>query len=223
MTHIKEMVIWSDEHILVINKPAGLPTLVDGWDPDAPHIVGLLKETYHPLWIVHRLDRETSGVLLFALTAEAHRGLNRQFETRQVQKTYHALVPGSPAWEEKVVSLSLRADGDRRHRTIADPIKGKPALTELKVLERFGDFSLIQAMPQTGRTHQIRAHLSLIGLPIAGDRLYGEDRPEKFGWLMLHARSLRIKHPTTGKELFFEAEYANDFKAVLQDLRWSSD
>lgn len=223
MAPIENMVIWSDEHMLVINKPAGLPTLVDGWDPDAPHIVGLLKETYHPLWIVHRLDRETSGVLLFALTAEAHRWLNRQFEKRQVQKTYHALVRGSPDWEENEVSLSLRADGDRRHRTVADPIKGKPALTELKVLERFGDFSLIQAMPRTGRTHQIRAHLSLIGLPIAGDQLYGGEKLESMGRLMLHARSLRVKHPTTGKELFFEAEYANDFQAVLQDLRRSSD
>ena len=139
MTQTEKMVIWRDEQLLVVNKPAGLPTLVDGWDPDAPHLVGLLKETYSPLWIVHRLDRETSGVLLFALTAVAHRALNRQFETRRVQKTYHALVTGSPMWEEKEVSLALRADGDRRHRSIADPVKGKTALTMLKVLERFGE------------------------------------------------------------------------------------
>ena len=148
-------ILWQDEALLVADKPAGLPCLVDGYDPDAPYLFGLLKEAFPPLWVVHRLDRHTSGVIVFARSAEAHRALNRQFEQRSVTKTYHALINGNPDWSENTINIRLRPNGDRKHRTIVDARNGKPAITVVRVLERFGPYSLVEAQPQTGRTHQI--------------------------------------------------------------------
>src|SRR5512138_2201442 len=103
-------IIHQDEAILVANKPAGLSTLPDGYDSSLPHVKSLLEQQFGRLWIVHRLDKDTSGVLLLARTAQAHRLLNQQFEQHQVLKVYHALVAGSPGWEEKTVDLPLRAN-----------------------------------------------------------------------------------------------------------------
>lgn len=219
MIDAEQIIIWRDDHLLVINKPAGLPTLVDGWHPEMPYLFGILKQTFAPLWVVHRLDRETSGVIIFARTAEAHRALNRQFAAHQVQKTYHAIISGSPAWQEKQVCRALRANGDRQHRTVEDPARGRSAVTALKVLERFVGYTLIQATPQTGRTHQIRAHLAMTGFPIAGDRLYGSPQADQFERLMLHACSLNFRHPISGEELSFEAPSPADFCAMLANLR----
>ncbi len=168
-----DLVIWHDDALLVVNKPAGLPTLVDGYDPQAPFLAGILKKDWDPLWIVHRLDRQTSGVIIFARTALAHRDLNIQFEKRLAQKTYHALVIGSPDWSEKSISLPLRANGDRKHRTVIDAQRGKAARTDFSLLETFADYALVAAQPRSGRTHQIRAHLAAIGHPIVMDLLYG--------------------------------------------------
>jgi RluA family pseudouridine synthase len=227
-------IIWADDHLLAVNKPAGLPTLPDGWAP-GPHVKSVLEPIYGRLWIVHRLDRSTSGALVLARTAAAHRDLNLQFDAHAVAKIYHALVVGSPAWEEQVVDLPLRADGDRKHRTIVDPRRGKPSVTGLRVLEQLGAYTLVEARPATGRTHQIRAHLVAVGFPIAGDALYGgapvyrpasePGRPtaESLRPLLdrpaLHARSLTLRHPATGDQLTFEASYPDDLAAALDELR----
>jgi tRNA pseudouridine32 synthase/23S rRNA pseudouridine746 synthase len=223
----QNLVIYSDSALLVVNKPAGLPTLVDGYNPDAPYLVGLLKQNYNPLWTVHRLDKDTSGVIVFARTAAAHRHLNTQFEQRQANKIYHALVFGSPPWETLTVDLPLRADGDRKHRTVVDAQRGKPAVTDLRVLERLGllsqtvPYTVIEATPHTGRTHQIRVHLASQGYPIVADPLYGPKiSPEAapLPRLALHARSLKLVHPDTGTEMHFEAPYPQDFAEVLSKL-----
>lgn len=235
--NINNSILWFDESLVVVNKPAGLPTLPDGYDPGAPYLKSVLLPDFGPLWIVHRLDRETSGVMVIARSPQAHRALNTQFQEHQVSKVYHAMVIGEPEWTEKDVDLPLRPNGDRRHRTVVDPQRGKPALTGLRVLERFARFTLIEAIPKTGRTHQVRAHLSAQALPIACDALYGvgegiylsqikpnsrlETEPEipLIDRLALHARSLAFLHPITKAALRFEAPYPEDFTAFLRAFR----
>jgi tRNA pseudouridine32 synthase / 23S rRNA pseudouridine746 synthase len=231
------VVVYADDSILAINKPVGLPTLPDGYNPDALHVKAVLAPEFGPLWIVHRLDRDTSGLLLLARNADAHRVLNTQFEKRQVAKRYHALTCGCPDWEEKTIHLPLRPDGDRRHRSVVDSHNGKRAETEFHLLERLVDYALLEAIPHTGRTHQIRAHLAAVRLPILGDELYGGQpkliksmlNPGHAGGIQnesallqrcaLHAHSLELTHPASGETLRLEAPYPEDFTVALQALR----
>jgi RluA family pseudouridine synthase len=230
-------VLWCDAALLVVNKPAGLSTLPDGYDPTMPHIKSILEQEYGRLWIVHRLDKGTSGVLLLARTAQAHRSMNTQFEQHLVLKRYHAIVMGYPEWQELTIDLPLRPNGDRHHRTVIDRQAGKPAVTHLKVLERLGRYSLLEAIPETGRTHQIRAHLSALELFIVGDKLYarvintgspGRQTPSDHDMeithalakrMRLHAGYLEINHPITGQRIKIEAPYPAEWAEVLEQLR----
>jgi len=222
------LALYLDDALLVVNKPAGLPTLIDGFHPDAPYLAGLLGVAYGRVWVVHRLDKETSGVIAFARSAQAHKDLNTQFEQRQASKVYHAMVIGQPDWDEKTVDLPLRPDGDRRHRTVIDQQMGKPAITRLRVLEVYGAYALVEAIPLTGRTHQIRAHLAACGYPLIADRLYGRSGDmhsgsttgtETIQRLGLHARSLAFFNPLNGQRQTFEAPYPQDFSGALEQLR----
>jgi RluA family pseudouridine synthase len=216
-------ILYVDEILLAINKPAGLLTLPDGYDPAAPHVRSLLEPHFGRLWIVHRLDRDTSGVLLLARSAETHRALNNQFDQRQVSKLYHALVTGSPDWDTYTVDLPLRINVGHKHRSVVDPARGKPAVTHLRVLERFNTCSFIEAAPETGRTHQIRAHLAAAGYPLVGDALYGSSQRDSSSSgmlrLALHAHQLAIAHPLRCSPLQFEAPYPEDFAHALDQLR----
>lgn len=231
-------ILWVDDAIIAVNKPPGLRTIRDGYDPAIPYLSAILSERYGRLWVVHRLDKETSGVIVLARTPESHRLLNLQFDQRQVAKVYHAIVIGAPQWEKRALHLPLRINGDRRHRTVVDAHKGKPAFTELEVLERFQDHALIAARPHTGYTHQIRAHLSAIGFPILGDALYtaspahpgrqaqsaaqplpGSPLLQRLG---LHAHSITFTHPLTQTVTTLEAPYYPDFQQALKWLRENS-
>jgi RluA family pseudouridine synthase len=233
----QSLLIYSDEAMLVINKPSGLRVLPDGYDPSAPHIRSTLEPEFGQLWIVHRLDKHTSGVLALARSAEAHRTLNDQFAEHQVEKCYHALVLGNPHWEQRTTRLPLRPDGDRHHRTVVDHRRGKPAVTHLRVLERLPGCTLLEARPETGRTHQIRAHLAALGLPLVADKLYGDGQPLLLSSLVpgyrpddqpehpplerlgLHAFQLELSHPLSGEAQRFEAPYSDDFASTLRVLR----
>lgn len=232
--NLHDWVLWQDEALLAVNKPAGLPTLNDGWQPDALYLVKLLNDAFGRLWVVHRLDRDTSGVIVLARSAEAHRRLNTQFEQRAAHKTYYALAAGAPTWDETDVRLPLLPNGDRQHRTVIDHRRGKPAETHLRVLARFAAAALIEARPQTGRTHQIRAHLAALGHPILGDALYlapvqrgpNPIPPERLAWLAgvigrvaLHAGRLEIVHPFNGAALEIQAPPPEDFESALARLQ----
>ena len=240
-TQTRLPVLFEDESMLAVNKPAGLLSLPDGYIPDAPDLLTVLQPSFGDLWIVHRLDRETSGVVVLARNEKAHAALNGQFENRQVSKVYHALVAGNPIWTERSISAPLRVDADRYHRTLIDQEEGKPAETSFKVLERFGRqskrYTLVEAHPLTGRTHQIRVHLAALGVPVAVDALYGTKTPImlsdiKRGYrgdpeterplldrLGLHACQLTVQHPVTGESITFEAPYSRDIAATLNQLR----
>jgi RluA family pseudouridine synthase len=211
-------ILFIDEHLLAVNKPAGLPTLPDGYDKAAPCLINLLKQQFDRVWVVHRLDKETSGVIVFARTAEVHRALNIAFDSREVHKVYHAIVIGAPAWNEYTIDLPLRSDGDRRHRTVIDRARGKAAITRVRVVERFAQHTLIEARPETGRTHQIRAHLAAIDLPLAGDVLYGGSAT-LINRTALHAHAIEFEHLVSHESLHIAAPYPPDFVQALRQLR----
>lgn len=210
--------IYRDAHILVIDKPAGIPVLPDGWDKDAPYLVQILEKEYGKVWIVHRLDKITSGVMVFARDAEAHRVLNLQFENHEVEKTYHALLEGNPKWEEKIARHPLRVNVGHKHRTMVDDKNGKPSETRFRILKRCRASALVEAKPVTGRTHQVRVHAYALGHPLLGDILYGGSESNIIPRPALHACALTITHPQTRETMTFTAKYPQDFATALKFL-----
>lgn len=211
-------ILYEDSALLIVNKPAGVPVLPDGWDENAPYLVKLLEEQYTKLWVVHRLDKVTSGVIVFALTPEAHRSLNRQFEGHQAQKVYHALINGVPEWDEHIARHKLRVNVGHSHRTVVDHARGKPAETAFKVLKRYPGCGLIESRPATGKTHQIRVHAYALGHPLLGDTLYSAPPTDLIARPALHALELTLAHPTSNDRLTFQAPYPPDFEQALARL-----
>lgn len=211
-------IIHVDEQLLVVDKPAGLPVLPDGWEKDAPYLVKLLEEEFGRVWIVHRLDKTTSGVMVFARNAESHRALNMQFESHEAEKTYHAILEGNPGWDEKTTKHPLRANVGHKHRTMVDDKNGKPSETRFRILKRFEAAALAEAKPVTGRTHQVRVHAYALEHPLVGDILYGGSESNIIRRPALHARSLTIVHPHTKETMTFTSEYPQDFATALKLL-----
>jgi RluA family pseudouridine synthase len=215
-------IIHQDKQIIVVNKPAGLSVLPEGWDKDAPYLQKTLEEKFGRIWVVHRLDKVTSGVIVFARTAEAHRHLNGQFERREIEKRYHAIVEGVPEWDEYTAKHSLHPNVGRKHRTVVDRHRGKRSVTAFKLIKSWQARAWLEAQPKTGRTHQIRVHLSALGYPILADTLYGA---ENCAWITrpaLHAHRITFIHPSTNKEQTFLAPYPQDFADLLAKLDQST-
>ncbi|MCP4142856.1 MAG: RluA family pseudouridine synthase [Chloroflexi bacterium] len=211
-------IIYQDKQIVVLNKPAGLSVLKEGWDETALFLKQTLEKKFGRIWVVHRLDKVTSGVIVFARNAEAHRHLNTQFEKREVDKTYHAIVEDYPEWNEYTARHSLHVNVGRKHRTVVDNHRGKPSETDFKVVKRWQDHSMIEAKPKTGRTHQIRAHLSAAGFPIVADILYGAEESDLITRAALHAYELSIEHPVKKEKMTFTAPYPEDFEQLIDQL-----
>lgn len=222
-------IIFRDRYILVINKPAGVDT-----QPTHARYKGTLYEALKlflqdpnrpslrpALGMVQRLDRGTSGIMVFSTHPRAHKGLSRCFADRLAEKKYLALVEGTPERKSgEIRSMLARERKSRRVKSV--PAGGKDAVTRFRLVERLGSMSLLEIDLLTGRSHQIRAHLSEEGLPIAGDALYGgpeEIEEAMVSRQMLHASSLSFSHPVTGEVLTFEAPVPNDMRTLLENCR----
>jgi RluA family pseudouridine synthase len=230
-------IIWCDEDLLVIDKPAGMLALPDGYDPSLPHVKSVLLPRYGQLWIVHRLDRDTSGLMVLARNAASHKDLNTQFQERTVKKIYKALVIGNPEWEQKRLDKPLKLNVGRRHRTRIDLENGKHSATMITVRERFEDYCLVDAVPETGRRHQIRVHLAGEGYPIACDSLYGDQKAllrseissqsqadsassdVLLTRIALHSSSINLDHPGNRQRCEFESKLPSDLELTLEILR----
>ncbi len=212
-------ILFEDPSLLVVNKPAGLPVLPDGWEKGSPYLLKELEQEYGKLWVVHRLDKVTSGVMLFARNAEAHRLLNITFERREIKKIYRAILVGNPPWEDHTARHPLRINVGHTHRTVVDHAGGKPSETRFTILERFTAHCLIEAFPATGRTHQIRVHAYALGYPLLGDTLYSAPPTDLIARPALHASSIDFTHPLTNERLTFTAPYPPDFSKALDAIK----
>ena len=199
-------ILHQDERIVVLDKPTGLLS-VPGIGPEkADCLASRVGEAVPGARIVHRLDRDTSGVIVMALDAEAHRTLSIQFQDRLVEKTYIAVVAGVVEDDEGEVDLPIRKDLDDTPRQIVDHVHGRPSVTRWRVLERATDRTRLELTPLTGRSHQLRLHLKAIGHPILGDDLYAPpDVRAMADRLMLHALRLVVTHPSTAAPMTFES------------------
>lgn len=201
-------IVFADNHIVVVDKPYGLLS-VPGRDPaNRDCVPSRLLGEFGELRIVHRLDMDTSGLMILARDADTHRHLNRQFEQREVEKYYEALVWGLPVEDEGKIDLPICVDWPNRPKKIVDYENGKSAQTLYRVMERDAQKNIarVELKPITGRSHQLRVHLAEIGHPILGCPFYAhEEAKNAFSRLTLHARQLELIHPATGKKIQFSA------------------
>jgi len=231
-------ILHDDPEFVIVNKAPGMLSIPDRFVKEIPNILKSLHQIHEKVFVVHRLDKETSGVICYAKTEEAHKNLNKQFLDRTVDKHYRAIVEGTPYPASGEIDLAIIESTVTRGKMIVKKT-GKPSLTLFETLEFFKHYSLVDANIKTGRMHQVRIHFSAIGHPLAVDPLYGrqsevflskikkkkfnlqknvEERP-LMARTTLHAQSLAFDHPVTGERLTFEAEPPKDFRAFLNQLR----
>ena len=220
-------VMYEDNDIIVVNKPKGLVVHPANGNPDGTlvnAIMALCKDSLSGIGgeirpgIVHRLDKDTSGLLIVAKNDKAHMNMSKQIKDREVKKIYIALVKGNIGEDEATINMPIgRSTKDRKKMAVRKD--GKEAVTHFKVLKRYHNYTLLEVKIDTGRTHQIRVHMAEIGHPVVGDMVYSNGKNE-FGveGQMLHAKSLDFKHPITGKQMHLEAELPEYFKEVLNKL-----
>lgn len=204
-------VIFDDQDILVIDKPSGM--IVDE----------VQKQFGEKAILVHRLDRDTSGVIVVAKNERSAAALRKQFEERKVIKKYQALVHGQMKQDQGLITTPLAKNPKNRARVVVGGELDRSAITDWKVLQHFADYSLLELTPHTGRTHQLRVHLKSTGHPIVSDPMYGFAKKLKtdLSWcprLFLHARHLEFTHPTTGQIVKFDAPLSSDLETVLRSL-----
>ena len=231
-------VLFEDESFIAFDNPSGLLVAPDRWDKERENLADMIHEQLSPNFFnVHRLDRDTSGVILVAKTKKALDAASNLFHSREVQKQYVAIAHGVPKEEKGTIRMPIVEDEERpgKMKTVRH---GKPAVTDFEVVERFRRYALVKLVPHTGRTHQLRVHLAAIGCPVVCVRFYGDgrglmlselkkhykqhaDRPERplIGRLALHAEVLSLPHPVTGEPLVLRAPLPDDFELALKYLK----
>ena len=219
-------IVYEDDDVAVVNKPQGMVV-----HPSVGHTSGTLVNALmyhiHDLssingvvrpGIVHRIDKDTSGLLMIAKNDRAHQALAEELKDKKSLRKYLAIVHGNISNDRGVIEAPIgRSEKDRKKQTVT--AKGKPAVTHFKVLERFGNYTLVELTLETGRTHQIRVHMAYICHPVAGDPLYGPRKTLKGNGQFLHAQTLGFTHPTTGESLRFSVEPPAIFQETLENLR----
>ena len=219
-------ILYEDESLLVVDKPAGQVVHPGAGRHGTTLVEGLLADRALPAsddparpGIVHRLDKDTSGLIIVAKNEAAKQSLQRQFKGREVRKLYLALVEGRLEPERGIIEASIGRDPKRR-KLMAVVASGREARTEYRVLECFPMHTLVEVELKTGRTHQVRVHFAFIGHPVAGDRIYGF-RKQRLGLerQFLHAQTLGFKLPSTGRYVEFTAELPGDLRGILEDLK----
>ncbi|PVH28483.1 RluA family pseudouridine synthase [Pararhodobacter oceanensis] len=199
-------ILHADDDILVVDKPAGLLSVPGRGADRADCLIARLRVEFPDVLLVHRLDLDTSGVIIFGLTKQAQAHLGKQFETRKTQKRYVALVAGHLAEARGRVDLPLIVDWPNRPRQMVCHETGKAAQTDWRVARQEGENTRVILKPLTGRSHQLRVHMLALGHPILGDPLYASGAAAAFPRLMLHAEELRLRHPATGAAMSFKAK-----------------
>ena len=221
-------ILYEDDDIIVVNKPKGMVVHPANGNPDGTlvnAVMAICKDSLSGIGgeirpgIVHRLDKDTSGVIIVAKNDKSHIALSEQIKNHEVEKTYIALVKGFVKENEATINMPIgRSTKDRKKMAVNK--NGKNAITHFQVIERFKNYTLLEVKIETGRTHQIRVHLSEIGYPIVGDTTYSNGKNE---WGIegqcLHAKSLKFKHPITGEEMFIEAPLPEYFQKVIEELK----
>jgi len=230
-------IVFEDAHIIVVNKAAGVLTIPDRYMPNLPNLRATLSKTREEIFVVHRIDKETSGLVMFCKSAEVHKVISVLFEERKIQKKYRAIVQGTVAGEEGTIDSPILIQKDKAKVSISP--KGKESITHYKVIQKFRGYTHLELELETGRRHQIRVHLYSLTCPIVCDSMYGDTGPfflskikrknfnlkkyEEERPLLsrqaLHAYSLSFTHPTTNELMEFKVDPPKDMRAVLTQLR----
>lgn len=222
--NIPLVIIYEDDDLLIINKKSGMVV-----HPAPGHYTGTLVnallykynlnsgDTHRP-GIVHRLDKDTSGLMVVAKNEWTHEKLSEMLSKKEVERKYLAIVDGVIKHETGTIDAPIGRDVNNRQKMAVTDVNSKEAITHFKVLERFNNNTLIECKLETGRTHQIRVHMAYIGYPVLNDPLYGKGKATEFGQ-MLHSYSIRFNHPRTGKELFYTVDVPKEFQERLEELR----
>jgi RluA family pseudouridine synthase len=230
-------IIFENENLFAVNKASGISVGGDRWDESKERLDRLLERDLKlsKVYTVHRIDRETSGLVVFAKDSETHRSLSLFFENRKIYKLYIAVVHGRPSWKETSCDLALVPNGNKKHMTIIDKYRGKESLTHFTFLLSAGNYSVLEARPESGRIHQIRVHLAAIGHPVVCDNLYGKENPVKLSSFkrgyrgdpieekpLLSRLGLHAKSLTLPDEQILTAPLPKDMSSLINQMEKNS-
>ena len=226
-------IIFQDEHIIVVNKSSGISIGGDRWDESLERLDRLIEKDLKipKIFTVHRIDKDTSGLVVFAKDSDSHRDLSFAFEKRKVLKRYVLIVHGRPSWNETICDLALVPNGNKKHMTIIDQYNGKDSVTRFSKRFSAGNFSVLDAYPETGRIHQIRVHAAALDYPVVCDALYGKESPVKLSsfkraWRgdpheerpLLARLGLHAEELTLPDKQLFTAPLAKDMASLIRQL-----